>query len=150
MTPLGKNSDASFPSNAATRSSSRRMVGSPSRSSSPTSAAAIAARIAGVGFVTVSLRRSMVMWGIWHSPYSPRYQGFLVTTGTLTCVFLVPTTGLSTMIVSFLVPTTGVLIVSVLVVTVGGALDDDIAVLRAATCAQERERADEQQSLFLH
>src|SRR6476620_10376291 len=63
MVPLGKNSAASLPSNAATRSSSRRIVGSPSRSSSPTSAAAVAARVAGGGLVTVSLRRSIVMRG---------------------------------------------------------------------------------------
>src|SRR6476620_1164039 len=72
MVPLGKNSAASLPSNAATRSSSRRIVGSPSRSSSPTSAAAIAARIAGVGLVTVSLLRSIVMRGIWPLPFPPR------------------------------------------------------------------------------
>src|SRR5215510_7160909 len=61
MVPLGKKRAASCPSSAATRSSSRRIVGSPSRSSSPTSAVAMAARMAGVGFVTVSLRRSIAM-----------------------------------------------------------------------------------------
>src|SRR5205823_5728980 len=75
MTPLGKKSASSFPSSAATRSSSRRVVGSPSRSSSPTSAAAIAARIAGVGLVTVSLRKSIGIAGIWRRPYSRRYHG---------------------------------------------------------------------------
>src|SRR5215831_16332108 len=61
MTPLGKKSAASFPRSAATRSSRRCIVGSPSRSSSPTSAAAIAARMPGVGLVTVSLLRSIVV-----------------------------------------------------------------------------------------
>src|SRR4051812_34727420 len=80
MHPLGKNSASSLPSSAATRSSSRRVVGSPSRSSSPTSAAAMAARMAGVGFVTVSLRRSigwLSMRGIWPRPYSPQRRSML-------------------------------------------------------------------------
>ena len=58
---LGKNSAASFPRSSATRASRRRVVGSPSRWSSPTSAAAMAWRMAAVGRVTVSLRRSMGM-----------------------------------------------------------------------------------------
>src|SRR5665213_3669018 len=85
----------------------------------PAMRAAIAARMAGVGFVTVSLRRSIGIPGIWPAPYSLRHYG-LLTTGTFTMVFFVPTTGLSTMMVSFFVPITGVLIVSVLVVMVGG------------------------------
>src|ERR1700741_4851369 len=70
MHPLGKKRAASLPSSAAIRSSSRCVVGSPSRSSSPTSAAAIAARIPGVGLVTVSLLRSIGMYGIWPRPHS--------------------------------------------------------------------------------
>ena len=61
IVPVGKNSAASFPSSSATRASRRRVVGSPSRWSSPTSAAAMAWRMAAVGRVTVSLRRSIGM-----------------------------------------------------------------------------------------
>src|SRR3954452_6896996 len=49
----------SLPSSSATRPSSRLIVGSSLYTSSPTSAAAIAALMPGVGFVTVSLRRSI-------------------------------------------------------------------------------------------
>lgn len=59
MLPLGTHSAASADSTAAIRSSSSRMVGSPSSTSSPTSAAAIAARICLLGLVTVSERRSI-------------------------------------------------------------------------------------------
>jgi len=58
IVPVGKKSAASVPSRSATAASSRRVVGSPSSTSSPTSAAAMACRMAGVGRVTVSLRRS--------------------------------------------------------------------------------------------
>ena len=61
MIPLGKSTAASFPSRAATRSSSAFTVGSSPSASSPTSAVAIAARISGVGRVTVSLRRSTAL-----------------------------------------------------------------------------------------
>jgi hypothetical protein len=54
IVPLGRKTAASWPSNAATRSSSARVVGSAPRCSSPTSAAAMAARIAAVGRVWVS------------------------------------------------------------------------------------------------
>ena len=57
--PVGVNSAASWPNSPATRSSSARTVGSSPYTSSPTSADAIARRIASVGRVTVSLRRSM-------------------------------------------------------------------------------------------
>ena len=57
--PVGVNSAASWPSSSATRRSSSVTVGSSPKTSSPTSAAAIAARMAGVGRVTVSLRRSI-------------------------------------------------------------------------------------------
>src|SRR5665647_2613749 len=57
--PDGKNSAASLPSILATRSSRRRTVGSPSSTSSPTSALAIAWRIAALGLVTVSERMSI-------------------------------------------------------------------------------------------
>ena len=54
IVPLGRKTAASWPSSAATRSSSARVVGSAARCSSPTSAAAMAARIAAVGRVCVS------------------------------------------------------------------------------------------------
>ena len=57
--PVGTNSAASWPNSAATRSSRRATVGSSPYTSSPTSALAIAARIASVGRVRVSLRRSI-------------------------------------------------------------------------------------------
>src|SRR5690349_9574079 len=60
MVPDGTYSAASLPSTAATRSSRRRTVGSSLKTSSPTSAASMAARMAAVGLVTVSLRRSMM------------------------------------------------------------------------------------------
>ena len=52
--PVGVNSPASWPSRSATRSSSARTVGSSPKTSSPTSARAIAWRIASVGRVRVS------------------------------------------------------------------------------------------------
>ncbi len=58
IVPLGIHSAASLPSSAAQRSCSRLVVGSSPYWSSPTGAAAIAARIASVGRVTVSERRS--------------------------------------------------------------------------------------------
>src|SRR5688572_24343621 len=60
MVPDGTQSAASLPSNAATRSCSALTVGSSPNWSSPTGAAAIAARMASVGFVTVSDRRSII------------------------------------------------------------------------------------------
>ncbi len=57
--PVGVNNAAWCPNSPATRSSSRRTVGSSPKTSSPTSACAIAARIASVGAVTVSERRSI-------------------------------------------------------------------------------------------
>src|SRR4051794_20776186 len=56
--PLLTNSAASLPSSPAILSCSALTLGSSPKTSSPTSAAAIAARIAVVGRVTVSLRRS--------------------------------------------------------------------------------------------
>jgi hypothetical protein len=58
IVPDGVNSAASCPNSAAVSASSRMTVGSSPNTSSPTSAAAIAARISGVGRVTVSDRRS--------------------------------------------------------------------------------------------
>src|SRR5436189_903179 len=58
MTPEGIHSAASNPSVAATCRSRRRTVGSSPHWSSPTSASAMARRMAGVGRVTVSERRS--------------------------------------------------------------------------------------------
>src|SRR5208337_1694833 len=60
MVPVGTNSAASRPNTSAARRSSRLTVGSSPYTSSPTSAAAMAARISGVGRVTVSERRSMI------------------------------------------------------------------------------------------
>ena len=59
IVPDGTNTAASFPNVAAISSSSLMIVGSSPKTSSPTSASAIARRIAGVGFVTVSDRMSM-------------------------------------------------------------------------------------------
>jgi hypothetical protein len=58
IVPLVTNSAASFPSNSAARASRARAVGSSPQTSSPTSADAIACRIAGVGRVNVSERSS--------------------------------------------------------------------------------------------
>ena len=64
MVPLGNQSAASLPSSAATRSCSRFTVGSWPSCSSPTSAAAIAARIAAVGRVPVSLNSDTTSFGM--------------------------------------------------------------------------------------
>lgn len=58
MVPDGVNSPASFPNAAAACSSSARTVRSSPNTSSPTTASAMACRMAGVGRVTVSLRKS--------------------------------------------------------------------------------------------
>src|SRR5262249_28772705 len=68
IVPDGTNSAASLPSRSATRSCRRLTVGSSCITSSPTSAAAMAARMPGVGRVTVSLRRSMIGSAIASSP----------------------------------------------------------------------------------
>ena len=54
IVPLGRNTAASWPSRSATRSQSALTVGSRNDCSSPTSASAMARRIAGVGRVCVS------------------------------------------------------------------------------------------------
>src|SRR5262245_56278397 len=59
IVPEGTYSAASLPKYAATLSCNSWTVGSSLKTSSPTSAAAINARIAGVGLVTVSLRKSI-------------------------------------------------------------------------------------------
>src|SRR3979490_553469 len=59
MVPEGRNTAASWPSRSATRSHNRLTVGSSPICSSPTSARAIASRIAGVGRVCVSDSRLM-------------------------------------------------------------------------------------------
>ena len=59
--PLGKKSAASLPVFWAESSSRRLMLGSSPNTSSPTSAAAIARRMDSVGWVMVSLLRSMDM-----------------------------------------------------------------------------------------
>src|SRR5690606_15508305 len=66
MVPEGTNSAASFPSRAAAISCSRLTVGSSPYTSSPTGALAIAWRMASVGCVTVSDRRSIT--GITNAP----------------------------------------------------------------------------------
>ena len=58
MEPDGRKTPASLPSIAATRACSALTVGSSPRCSSPTSASAMAWRMAAVGRVTVSLLRS--------------------------------------------------------------------------------------------
>ena len=64
IVPLGSQSAASFPRSSAVRSWRRLMVGSSPNSSLPTGAAAMAARIAADGSVTVSERRSMEAAGL--------------------------------------------------------------------------------------
>src|SRR5712691_9074877 len=61
MVPEGTNSAASFPSNCAAISWRRLTQGSSPKTSSPTSASAMARRIPGEGLVTVSLRRSIML-----------------------------------------------------------------------------------------
>src|ERR1700744_6632252 len=56
--PVGTKSAASKPSRPAIFSCSALMLGSSAKTSSPSGAAIMAARIAAVGWVTVSLRRS--------------------------------------------------------------------------------------------
>src|SRR5256885_10819154 len=60
MVPVGTNRAAGLPMISAARSSRRFTVGSSRYTSSPTSASNMACRIAGVGLVTVSLRRSII------------------------------------------------------------------------------------------
>ncbi len=62
--PLGTKSDASLPRRRAASASSVRTVGSSPNTSSPTTASAIALLMAGVGRVTVSLRKSAGSWGM--------------------------------------------------------------------------------------
>ena len=59
IVPVGSHSAASLPSNSAMRACRRLVLGSSPYWSSPTSAAAMAARMAPVGRVTVSERRSI-------------------------------------------------------------------------------------------
>src|SRR5262249_10613096 len=61
MVPEGTYSAASFPSNRAVTSWRRLTQGSSPKTSSPTSASAMARRMPGDGFVTVSLRRSIML-----------------------------------------------------------------------------------------
>src|SRR5579884_1512157 len=73
IVPVGTNSAASFPRRAAAASSSRWTVGSSPITSSPRGAAAIAAYIAGVGNVTVSLRRSIAIASLQYWALSTQY-----------------------------------------------------------------------------
>ena len=59
IVPLEVSSPASLPRTPAARSWSSLMEGSSPKTSSPTSAAAMARRISSVGWVTVSLRKSI-------------------------------------------------------------------------------------------
>src|SRR5215475_15038508 len=61
MVPEGTYSAASFPSNWAVTSCKRLTQGSSPKTSSPTSASAMARRMPGEGLVTVSLRRSIML-----------------------------------------------------------------------------------------
>ena len=61
IVPDGTNRAASLARISAARSCSRRTVGSSRKTSSPTSASAIALRISAVGVVTVSLLRSITL-----------------------------------------------------------------------------------------
>src|ERR671939_1927512 len=61
MVPEGTNRAASFPSNWAVTSWRRLTQGSSPKTSSPPSASAMAWRMPGEGFVTVSLRRSIMV-----------------------------------------------------------------------------------------
>src|SRR5205823_3046660 len=72
--PVGANRAASCPNIRATRSSSALTVGSSPYTSSPTSAAAIAARIPAVGRVTVSDRRSTISATRTLSPQHLRHE----------------------------------------------------------------------------
>ena len=70
---VGRKSASSWPSSSAARRWSSLTVGSSRSCSSPTSAAAIAARISAVGFVAVSERRSItraILAARWISPCS--------------------------------------------------------------------------------
>src|SRR6185312_13841011 len=60
IVPVGTKRAASLPSVSATRRSSSFTVGSSPNTSSPTAAAIMAANMPGVGFVSVSLRRSII------------------------------------------------------------------------------------------
>src|SRR5919206_1297100 len=69
--PVGVKSAASFSKISAARSCRRLTLGSSPYTSSPTSASAIARRMAGVGRVTVSLRRSICFMKYrWQRPAS--------------------------------------------------------------------------------
>src|SRR5262249_34012740 len=61
MVPEGTNSAASFPSTCAASACRRLTEGSSPKTSSPTSASAMARRMAAEGLVTVSLRRSIML-----------------------------------------------------------------------------------------
>ena len=68
IVPLGTNTAASFPKISAMRRSNASTVGSSPKTSSPTSASAIALRMRAVGFVTVSDRRSTTRTSAGETP----------------------------------------------------------------------------------
>ena len=91
IVPDGRNSAASLPSSSATIAWRRLTVGSSRFCSSPTSASAMARRIAGVGRVTVSLNRSTAMARhVYHSISSSRRA--LSRSGTSVAAAQMPTT----------------------------------------------------------
>src|SRR5262249_48274869 len=85
------NSAASVPRSCAARRCRASTVGSSPYTSSPTGARAIASRIAGVGWVTVSLRRSMGRTGAVYTWLERSRMGALVPAWELEVVDL-PTT----------------------------------------------------------
>src|SRR5437588_3132532 len=76
IVPDGTNSAASFPTRSAKASWRALTVGSSPYTSSPTSASAMARRISGVGWVTVSERRSAYPDGTSSRLLSPRRVAF--------------------------------------------------------------------------
>jgi hypothetical protein len=93
IVPEGRNTAAGLPSNSATRSHSALTVGSSPRCSSPTSAAAIAARIASTGRVWVSEYR---LTSIIATPYfGPRGSVSATSASLMAIPRLVPLVCLS-------------------------------------------------------
>src|SRR5438034_3446497 len=73
MVPEGTNSAASFPSTCAAISCRQLTEGSSPKTSSPTSASAMAWRMAAEGLVTVSLRRSIMLARSCGRPLTVKY-----------------------------------------------------------------------------
>src|SRR5262249_15109204 len=73
MVPEGTNNAASFPSTCAAMPCSRLTQGSSPKTSSPTSASAMARRMSTEGLVTVSLRRSIMLMHSCGRPLAVKY-----------------------------------------------------------------------------